>query len=437
MQHKQTKLWLFVLLLYFFVGTVCLQSTYLVTGDGTKSVGCFAIALFSAKGQKIKSKQVVAIDLKLTTLCEKVYSANKQAPKLLTTVHFQTILPVRSRKQEIVATTAMSDCDIVCVVCVRWLGSHAVIAPRLQLRLPWFLPHNTLAQTVAQILAQNDAQFVNLDYTLLKICLANGAELSRVLSKPPQLHLGAFAAHAAFKEAWRKLISSKEANTVTDIFVTLHSDVDVAIDRVSRKLLHEKTAHYRKTYAKFLNNPRFALAIACQYEYECIDERLKMNKRFVLKAVSVSPLILAQVDDKFKNDYDVVLAAVARNGDSIWLASAEMRRNKTIVLTSMLTCKTVPDSTMPEMCSDKDVMLAAVKKDGLKLRFASLALQTDVELVIAAVQQTIDAMMHVHPDMFDNQEVQRSIIECWGPTEFSRNAQKYDWQQTDRDESCD
>jgi hypothetical protein len=336
---------------------------------------------------------------------------------------------------------------------VRWLGSNAIIVPRLKVKIDAKFDYSR--RTQSYLLAKSVAQFVKQDHRLLKICLANGAELSPVLrSVPANLN---HAKHAASREAWSKLLSKLAAPKiaeidpdvvtdfvtdvfVTEVFVTQHSDVDLVIDRIALFTDPRLSAYLNfnaTVYKRLLNNPRVALALAYQGLFRCIDERLKTDKRFVLKAASVNSSILSEVEEKFKNDYDVVLAAVTRNGDSIWLASAEMRRNKTIVLAAIGTCNTVPDKTMPEMCNNKEVMLAAVKKNGLNLGVVSPALQTDVELVVAAVRQNIDAMMHVHPDLFDNKEVQRSIIERWGPTEFSRNAQKYDWHQADSDKSCD
>ena len=218
----------------------------------------------------------------------------------------------------------------VCVFCVRWIGSNVVIASRLQVHF------GVASEPNRYLLAIKVARIVKQTSSLLKICLASGAELSRVLAKPSYFCGRATrAAHEASAKAWRNLASSSlstEASTVTDIFVTRHSDVDLAIDYIA---LSWRGLPLLGKHASLLNNPRVALALIVsrgKQAFNYIDESLKKNKCFVLQAVTVRWKVLAEVDETFKNDYDIVLAAVKQHGYAIWLASEEMQRNTTIVL---------------------------------------------------------------------------------------------------------
>jgi len=84
---------------------------------------------------------------------------------------------------------------------------------------------------------------------------------------------------------------------------------------------------------------------------------VRSEKRLVIDLVLENPMELQSVKEEYKNDYDIVLAAVKADGLALQFASEELRNHF-------------------------DIVWAAVDCDGLALEFASKELQDNEEIVL-------------------------------------------------------
>ena len=97
---------------------------------------------------------------------------------------------------------------------------------------------------------------------------------------------------------------------------------------------------------------------------------------------------------KMRCDREVVMAAVAQDGYSLRYASLDFRADKEIVLLALKTCKhnySVDVSPLKfasqPLKNDQEVVLAAVEKNGYAIFHASKERQRDRSLVLAALKQ--------------------------------------------------
>jgi hypothetical protein len=106
-------------------------------------------------------------------------------------------------------------------------------------------------------------------------------------------------------------------------------------------------------------------------------DELKNNKVFILKAVKISGSALEYVRDDFKNDIDVVTAAINKNIGAFRYASSEIRGNKPFVLNVLDTDPSIFEYVTPELKDDSQVAGKAIKKYPDLIRFASLKIQKE------------------------------------------------------------
>ena len=152
-----------------------------------------------------------------------------------------------------------------------------------------------------------------------------------------------------------------------------------------------------------------------QKTFEYIDIKLKDDKDFFVKAVTINGLFLEFSTSSIKNNYDVVLEAVKENGMSIYFANDQLHNNESLInlaikngagtkiLTKDLSTKenlTIallnikeisPNIITERYCSiinanstlkdDRLFCLIAIKLDGLNIRYISDKLLIDLELV--------------------------------------------------------
>jgi predicted glutamine amidotransferase len=101
------------------------------------------------------------------------------------------------------------------------------------------------------------------------------------------------------------------------------------------------------------------------------------NKQKAIEIVSYYTDSLEFQIDKFRDDKDVVLAAVKKDGYSLFDASNRLQ-------------------------NDKEIVLAAVNESGEALQFASDCLKDDEEVVLAAIKNNDEALFFASTRMYNN-----------------------------------
>jgi hypothetical protein len=120
-----------------------------------------------------------------------------------------------------------------------------------------------------------------------------------------------------------------------------------------------------------------------------VREELK-DKSLIIEVVgaAVYPFTLQYAPKKLREDKDVVLAAVKKNGRALEFASKELR-------------------------ADPEVVSAAVRQDGCALQCASKELQGDREIVLAAVSESNWALEYASKELQeDRDDFLLDAVEC-------------------------
>lgn len=170
---------------------------------------------------------------------------------------------------------------------------------------------------------------------------------------------------------------------------------------------------------KFKNDKEIMLAAVNKRgnNFKWASYELKQNKKITLTAISHpdNPIKLRDVVDKFRNNRDVVIAAVKRDGDNLKWASNRLKRDREVVLTAIKYSKE-PGSfkkVMAQFRDDKEIVIAAVKRNGHDLKWASNRLRLDREVVLAATKYSKSTIMYTEriPEKFkDDKDVILSVL---------------------------
>lgn len=116
------------------------------------------------------------------------------------------------------------------------------------------------------------------------------------------------------------------------------------------------------------------------------SDRLKNDRDIVLAAIKKEGLALEYAAQVFKNDNEIVLTAVRQDGYALMLASAALKGNKEIVLAAVLQNGCALQYASDALKNEKEIVLSAVQQDGYALCFASDLLKNDKDIVRAALQ---------------------------------------------------
>ena len=96
-----------------------------------------------------------------------------------------------------------------------------------------------------------------------------------------------------------------------------------------------------------------------------------------------------------KADKEIMLAAVAKDGDALEHASEALKVDKEFVLAAVAKNGRALEHASEALKADKEVVLAAVAKDGKELQHASEALKADKDVVLAAAKREAELAVEI------------------------------------------
>lgn len=128
---------------------------------------------------------------------------------------------------------------------------------------------------------------------------------------------------------------------------------------------------------------------------ECARE----DRDLVLAAVSKDGLSLLYASPLIKSDREVVIKAVSNNGLALQFASAELRGDRTVVLAAVADNGIALSHASVELQADHQVVMAAVSETGLALQHAGPNLRSDREVVLAALRASSGSLRFAAPEL--------------------------------------
>eukprot|EP00435_Cladocopium_sp_Y103_P018738 s297_g4.t1 len=133
------------------------------------------------------------------------------------------------------------------------------------------------------------------------------------------------------------------------------------------------------------------------------------SRPMLLSVLPANGTALQFASKGYRNDPQVVLAAVTSEGDALQHASAQRRQDRAIVLAAVRRQGRALQAAAPQLRDDKEVVMAAVRNEPMSLQHASVGMQDDEELVLAASSKDPQALRFASPRLRSDEAFVRSI----------------------------
>lgn len=140
---------------------------------------------------------------------------------------------------------------------------------------------------------------------------------------------------------------------------------------------------------------------------------LKDNEDIVFAAVTNAGIALKFASNRLKNDMNISIAAIENSHHSFWEVSPLLRLKKDFAVKAVEKNASVLDSLLPEISYDEDVVLAAVRQDG-RLLYHRGELRSNQKIAIAAITQNAVAFMHASKELRNNRNFVLEALEANG-----------------------
>ena len=181
-------------------------------------------------------------------------------------------------------------------------------------------------------------------------------------------------------------------------------------EAILRYLMKEHGKFYLLEYAKenIKNDPEIMLlAIKKDGKYfKYASEELKNNKEFVMKALELSEGIYKHINDEFKKDKSVLLKAVEKDKSALYYADDSLKMDRDLAFEILKKGGIISRYHG----DDREVMLEAVKVDGWNIRMASDRLKNDEEVVKLALKQKPSSLEYAGEQFKENEDLAAEVV---------------------------
>lgn len=126
-----------------------------------------------------------------------------------------------------------------------------------------------------------------------------------------------------------------------------------------------------------------------------IPEIHRDDKEVVLSAVKKNGLVLRMASGNLKNDRDVVLAALNEDGNALKYVSSDLKQDLEIVKVAVNNNGEALVYAPENLRNNEEIVLLAIKKSAYALNYASERLKNDKEFAIKAMSENVCAIMHM------------------------------------------
>ena len=154
--------------------------------------------------------------------------------------------------------------------------------------------------------------------------------------------------------------------------------------------------------------------------FNYLPKEIREDKEFTLKALKINDHVASWIDEKFKNDKEIVLEMLKRGETKFYSPYATIfKSDREVVLEAVKVDLQALDSCDDKFKSDKEIVLASVKNWGVTIKHADNALKSDRELAYAAVKEDGWAIEHLPIELQNDKElVLKAIENDWTSLKF-------------------
>jgi len=140
-------------------------------------------------------------------------------------------------------------------------------------------------------------------------------------------------------------------------------------------------------------------------------EAARADREVVLAAAAKDGLVLGVASEELQGDREVVLRAVAQNGMALESASAELRADDEVVRLAVSKDGLALQFASPELLANSEVVRSAVAKDGLALQYASQLHRADRAMVLRAIATNGKALKYAAKELRADRAVALTAFE--------------------------
>jgi len=155
----------------------------------------------------------------------------------------------------------------------------------------------------------------------------------------------------------------------------------------------------------------------------CEDE----GKGELITSVALGQKRLTQLDRKYREDTDIVRAAVHFDGLQLQLATGVARKDRGICLAAVKQNGFALSYAPSDFCSDRDIVLMAVKSNAFSITLADRSLQSDCSFAIAAVSQNPFVRDHLEKAVLEKEQFVTAFTTTAAKTTVKSHA--HEWVQ--------
>ena len=146
-----------------------------------------------------------------------------------------------------------------------------------------------------------------------------------------------------------------------------------------------------------------------------------MTKKEAMDFVSTDGSELKNLPVNFRDDKEIVLAAISNYGSSLEYASSEIKADKKIVMKAVKNGGYALQFASDNLKADRDIVLEAVKSYGWVLQYASIPLRNDKQIVIESLREYGQFIRYASDKLKRDKEVVLKAIYNWNDKWFVRD----------------
>lgn len=145
--------------------------------------------------------------------------------------------------------------------------------------------------------------------------------------------------------------------------------------------------------------------------YFWMSKRLQQKEEVALAAIQVNPYLLRQeLDEHLRNNKEIVLVAVSRDGSLLKFASEELKADRDVLLAAVRSNPYSLQFATREMNNDEEIVVTAVAKNGLALEHVSEELKNNKAIAWTAIRQNVEALRLIGNELKRDKEFCREVL---------------------------
>ena len=167
-------------------------------------------------------------------------------------------------------------------------------------------------------------------------------------------------------------------------------------------LTFKQFKHNRTLISNYQNNPqRFKIA----------SKKIKNDKNIVLAVMKKNGFLLEYTSDELKNDREVVIAAISNsNGQALKYASEQLKNDREVIFTALKYSSDLLKHASDEIKNDREIIIAALQKNASEyrsecvLKYVSDDFKNDCEIVKIAIKNSDYALRYASDKLKNDRE---------------------------------